>query len=123
MILGLRTAKYHAPPERWAEAKEFYTRVTGSPPYFDESFYVGFQVGGFELGLVPDGPAGAGGSVPYWGVDDIAAEYARLQGLGATAVEPPTDVGEGIVVAVLIDPFGNQLGLIQNPYFDAAAVR
>jgi len=32
-------------------------------------------------------------------------------------------VGEGIKVAELNDPFGNVLGLIENPLFDPAAVR
>jgi len=55
-------------------------------------------------------------------VDDIEAEVARIVGLGATEIEAIQDVGEGIKVAELKDPFGNVLGLIQNPLFDKAAV-
>ena len=33
------------------------------------------------------------------------------------------DVGEGIKVATVADPFGNHLGLIENPHFDPNAVK
>ena len=64
-------------------------------PYFDEPFYVGFSVGGFELGLIPDGTPSPDGSQAYWGVPDAAAELERLVGLGATVHEPVRDVGGG----------------------------
>jgi hypothetical protein len=32
-------------------------------------------------------------------------------------------VGEGIKVAELADPYGNVLGLIENPHFDPSKVR
>lgn len=121
MIKGLRTAIYHVGDLK--AAKEFYRNVAGVDPYFDQPFYVGFEIGGFELGLVPDGTAGEGGSVPYWGVDDIAAEVRRVQALGAKIREDVNDVGGGIKVAVVADPFGNSFGLIENPNFDAAKVR
>ena len=83
-------------------------------PYFDQPFYVGYEVGGFELGLIPDAKPGEGGSVAYWGVPDAAAELRRLI-LGATVREPVQDVGEGIKVAAVADPFGNSFGVIENP--------
>ena len=54
MFQGLRTALYPAPD--FARAKAWYMQALGTAPYFDEPFYVGFSVGGFELGLVPDVP-------------------------------------------------------------------
>jgi catechol 2,3-dioxygenase-like lactoylglutathione lyase family enzyme len=54
-LLGLRTAIY--PVEDLAEGKAWYAKVLGQEPYFDQPFYVGFDVGGYELGLVP-APAG-----------------------------------------------------------------
>ena len=122
MFLGLRTAGYHVPPDRLAEAKDWYAKVVGKPPYFDEPFCVGFSVGGFELGLTPDGRVGPGGAVAYWGTADVAAEVARLEGLGATVVEAAQDVGEGIKVAVVADPFGNHVGVIENPHFNPRAI-
>lgn len=92
-------------------------------PYFDEPFYVGFSVGGFELGLLPDALPGVTGAQALWGVADIEATYARLLSLGAMALEPVTEVGGGIKVAAVQDPFGNRLGIIQNPHFDATLVR
>src|SRR5471032_2142047 len=116
MIKGLRTAIY--PVSDLAKGKDWYARVFDTAPYFDQPFYVGFAVGGFELGLVPDGQAGVHGSKVYWGVDDIAADVARIVALGATIHADVQDVGEGIKVAELADPFGNVLGLIENPTFD-----
>jgi predicted enzyme related to lactoylglutathione lyase len=121
MILGLRTAIYPAPD--LAAAKRWYAEVLGITPYFDEPFYVGFSVGGFELGLVPNATPGVDGPQPLWGVADIASAHARLIQLGATSLDPIADVGGGIKVSAVIDPFGNRLGIIENPHFDAAAVR
>jgi predicted enzyme related to lactoylglutathione lyase len=121
MIKGLRTAIY--PANDLPAAKAWYARVFGTEPYFDQPFYVGFAVAGFELGIVPDGQPGTAGTKVYWGVDDIDAETARVLELGASTHSPIQDVGDGIRVVELADPFGNVLGLIQNPHFDAGAVR
>lgn len=123
LFRGLRTAAYPAPD--LARAKAWYSRALGVAPYFDQPFYVGFNVGGFELGLVPDAPRSSppGGVVALWGVDDVAAACTRLVALGATRHEEPQDVGGGITCASVLDPFGNILGLICNPHFDPRAVR
>ncbi len=121
MILGLRTAIYPAPD--LAQAKAWYWKVFETTPYFDEPFYVGYTIGGFELGLIPDGVPGSAGAKALWGVQDIAKEITRLAGVGITTVGPVTDVGGGILVADLTDPFGNIIGLIENPHFSTAKVR
>ncbi len=121
MIQGLRTVVDPAPD--LDAGKAWYAGVLGVDPYFDEPFYVGFAVGGFELGLVPDGSPGAVGSVAYWGVPDVASALARLEGLGASVHQPATDVGGGIKVASVLDPFGNVFAVIENPHFDREAVR
>src|SRR5437667_8672649 len=111
-FLGLRTVVYQV--SDLARARAWYVQALGIAPYFDTPFYVGFNVGGFELGLHPMGeqsPSGAGGAVPYWGVERMADAWPRLLSLGATRVDEPQDVGEGIVVATARDPFGNLLGL------------
>ena len=121
MLLGLRTAIYRTPDLE--AGKRWYTKVLGFAPYFDQPFYVGFNVGGYELGLLPDAATSTVGV--YWGVNDIMAAYARLLELGAeprTAVE---DVGqdEGNVIRTgdVLDPWGNVLGLIENPHFKLPA--
>ena len=115
MILGLRSVIY--PCTDLAKAKEFYSQVLGHPPYFDEVFYVGFNVAGFELGLIPDGEAGTAGGQALWGVANADDALARLLSLGAQALEAVTDVGGGIRVAAVLDPFGNRFGIIENPHF------
>jgi predicted enzyme related to lactoylglutathione lyase len=121
MIQGLRTVIYPAPD--LAKGKAWYSQVLGHAPYFDEPFYVGFSVGGFELGLIPDGVPSADGALAYWGVSDIAAEVQRLTQLGGTVHEPVKDVGGGIKVAAVKDPFGNLFGIIENPHFNPKDVR
>ena len=120
MILGLRTVVY--PVTNMADATAWYQRVLERDPYFNEPYYVGFEVGGFELGLVPDGVPGAAGATAYWGTADIVAEVQRLRELGALAESAVTEVGGGISVATLKDPYGNLFGVIHNPHFDAAKV-
>jgi predicted enzyme related to lactoylglutathione lyase len=121
MILGLRTVIYPAPD--LARGKEWYTQVLGKGPYFDQPFYVGFEVGGFELGLIPDGESGTQGSIAYWGVPDAATALARLQELGAELRDDVMDVGEEIKTATVLDPFGNVFGVIENPHFDRNKVQ
>ena len=119
MFLGLRTVIYHAPD--LAKAKAWYAAALGVAPYFDEPFYVGFNVGGYELGLNPDASAVNVGNnaVAYWGVEHIEGAYARLLERGAEARDPVAEVGGDIKVATVADPFGNVIGLIQNPHFKA----
>ena len=118
MFLGLRTVIYAV--NDLAKASAWYTSLVGHPPYYDQPFYVGFNVGGYELGLLPD--ADFEGSATYWGTADIDAEYARAISVGAKAHSPITDVGEGIKVGTVLDPFGNVVGLIENPHFMASRV-
>ena len=118
-FLGLRSGIYHVADLQ--SAKAWYSQVLETQPYFDEPFYVGFDVGGYELGLNPDTSTirpGAGGTMLYWGVENADSALARLLELGAEQVEPVTDVGGGIRHAVVKDPFGNLLGVIENPHFE-----
>jgi predicted enzyme related to lactoylglutathione lyase len=117
MFLGLRTVIYHVPDI--ARAKAWYAAAFGVAPYFDEPFYVGFDIGGYELGLHPDlaGVQMGNNAVAYWGVDDIAAAHAALVEKGAAPADAIADVGSDIKVATLADPFGNVIGIIENPHF------
>ena len=118
MLLGLRTVIYKTPD--LARAKAWYRDLFDVTPYFDEPFYVGFNVGGFELGLDPDTKGqspGPGGSVAYWGVEKLNELMQRLAVRGVEVHSPVQDVGDGILVATIRDPFGNVIGLIENPHF------
>ena len=117
-ILGLATVIY--PVSDLDRAKGWYAGAFGKQPYFDQPFYVGFSVGGFELGLDPNGTGvGQGGVVAYWRVDQIAPAVEQFVKSGATVVAAIQDVGDGIKVATVADPFGNPIGLIENPHFAA----
>jgi predicted enzyme related to lactoylglutathione lyase len=116
-MLGLRTVIYHVPD--LGQAKAWYSAAFGVLPYFDEPYYVGFNIGGFELGLDPDMSGIAVGTnvVAYWGVADAAQAYQDLIHKGARAHSPVQEVGGGIRVAAVSDPFGNVIGIIENPHF------
>lgn len=116
MFQGLRTVIYTT--DDLSAAKEWYTKVLGFPPYFDEPFYVGFNVGGYELALDPHAvPVREGSTLVYWGVDDIDAAFEQLLTHGAQERTSPEHVGGEIWVATVQDPFGNVLGIIENPDF------
>lgn len=115
---GLRTVIYKV--SDLERAKSWYAEAFGIEPYFDEPFYVGFNVGGYELGLLPSEMPSESKTVnvsAYWGVEDIESEFARLVKLGAMEIEKPTNVGGPIMVASVKDPWGNAVGLIYNPAF------
>jgi predicted enzyme related to lactoylglutathione lyase len=123
MLQGLRSQIYQV--SDLDAAKVWYTRLLGKPPYFDEPFYVGFNVGGYELGLQPSNKPDAGQAweaVTYWGVPDAEAAYAHLLASGASAYQPVQDVGGGIKLGAVWDPVGGILGVIENPHFLAAPV-
>jgi predicted enzyme related to lactoylglutathione lyase len=111
-LLGLRTIVYPAPD--LDAAKAFFTDLVGQPPYFDQPFYVGYAVGGHELGLDPEADV-ATGPVTYWSVPDLDAALAQLTGLGATEHDPVRDVGEGIRLASVHGPGGVIVGVIETP--------
>jgi len=117
-LQGPRTVVYSVPD--LARAKDWYTEALGVKPYFDEAYYVGFNVGGYELGLNPKGtvaqPVGSGVRV-FWGVDNIDEELNRLLRIGAKPHKPVEDIGADIKVASVLDPYGNLIGLIYNPHF------
>ena len=119
-FLGLRTVIYRVPDLQ--RAKDWYAQVLGFQPYFDQPFYVGFNVGGYELGLIPNAenslPGSNTGSVtPYWGVHDVQKAFDHLIAAGASAHENPQNVGGDIIVATALDPWGNPFGIIYNPEF------
>ncbi|MFG2698916.1 VOC family protein [Kitasatospora sp. NPDC048407] len=114
MFLGLRTVIYPAPD--LAAAKAWWTSVLGVEPYFDEPFYVGFNVGGYELSLDPNGDPAAG-PVTYWGVRDVDVALKSVVAAGATVRSAVQEVGGGIRVATVVEPTGAVVGLIENPQF------
>jgi hypothetical protein len=115
-LLGLRTVIYPSPDLGGARA--WWTTFLGTGPYFDEPFYVGFEVGGYELGLLPDGNP-SDGALAYWGVDDVASAFETALAQGATVHAPVAEVGGGIVTGSVTNPLGAIVGFIFNPHFRA----
>ena len=113
---GLRTVIH--PVDDLVGAKQWWTELLGFGPYFDEPFYVGFNVGGYELGLLPDATP-ADGALVYWGVDDVEAAVADAVALGASVHVAPSEVGDGIITATVKSPHGFVVGFIRNPNFRA----
>ena len=117
-FLGLRTVIYAAPD--LTDTKTWYTKILGIEPYFEEPFYVGFSVGGYELGLDPHATPTDGSTQIYWGVPDIEKAWEHLISHGAVLHSGIEEVGGDIKVASVKDPFGNVLGIIENPHFRAS---
>lgn len=116
--LGLRTTIYKVSDLN--AAKQWYTKAFETAPYFDEPFYVGFDIAGYELGLQPEEGETSVKSdhvITYWGVEEIRSAFENLLELGATEHEAPVNVGGEIVVASVFDPWKNVIGLIYNPEF------
>lgn len=106
------------------QAKAWHQGIFGVDPYFDEPFYAGFNIEGYELGLDPatsSTPPGPGGAVAYWCVEDIELGVGRFTATGVEVRAPVQDVDGGVKVVKLADPDGNLLGLIENPAFKLPA--
>jgi predicted enzyme related to lactoylglutathione lyase len=110
---GIKTVLH--PVADLARAKGVYAALLGMEPQTDSRYYVGFDVAGQHIGLVPGGgPQGMTSPVTYWHVPDIAASLTAVTAAGATVAEPVRDVGHGRLVATFTDTEGNTLGLIQD---------
>lgn len=115
-MLGLRTVCYTV--DNMEEARRWYEQAFGTAPYFVESFYTGFDIGGYELGLMPrESTDNGNNTITYWGVDHIQETFQHLLASGARVHEEPHSVGGPLMVASVLDPWNNVVGLIYNPTF------
>ncbi|MEO5910544.1 MAG: glyoxalase superfamily protein [Pelobium sp.] len=117
MFKAIRTVIYKV--NDLEKAKEFYSSILGFPPYFDEPFYVGFNVNDFELGLDPDKEGVVYGNIPvaYWQVENIEKAKSNILEKGGFLHQEVQEVGVDIKVAELKDPFGNVIGIIEDKSF------
>jgi len=130
MLRGMATVNYWVADVE--AAKAWYSQVLEVEPYFERpgnglpAAYIEFRIGDnqAELGLIdakyrpPTDVQGPGGIVLYWAVDDVKAAFERLLELGATEHLPVTNQGDsGFVTASVVDPFGNVLGVMENPHY------
>jgi predicted enzyme related to lactoylglutathione lyase len=111
---GIKTVLH--PVTDVAAAKAVYTALLGTEPQADAPYYVGYDVAGQHIGLVPNGAQqGMTGPVTYWHVSDIEAKLAEVTAAGAKVKDEPKDVGNGRLVATFTDADGNVLGVLQDP--------
>jgi len=112
-IQGFQTLLH--PVSDLTAAKAVYTALLGVAPQADAPYYVGYDVAGQHIGLVPSADVKAAGSpVSYWHVSDLDAKLAEVVAAGASVKEPAHEVGPGRRVATFTDPDGNVLGLLQD---------
>ena len=121
-VRGLYTAIYRVPDV--GRAKAWYTAAFGVTPYFDEPFYVGFNIAGHELGLdpAPGGDNGPGGVTAYWGVPDLDAAVRHFTQVGGTLAAVAGFGAAAILLPVLVALFGPRdaipilavVGLVSN---------
>lgn len=109
-IQGIKTVLH--PVKDLAKAKSVYTALLGVEPQTDGDHYVGYDVAGQHIGLVPD--PGMTSPVAYCHVTDIEAKLVEVTAAGAAVQKPASDVGGGRLVATFTDLDGNVLGLIQG---------
>ena len=107
---GIKTVLH--PVSDVAKAKPVYTALLGVEPQNDAPYYVGYELAGQHIGLVPG--QGETSPVTYWHVSDIEAKLAEVTAAGATVKDAAHDVGGGRLVATFTDPDGNVLGLLQD---------
>ncbi|MGH2614599.1 MAG: VOC family protein [Thermomicrobiales bacterium] len=114
MSSGLRTVLI--PVKNLAQAKTLYGSLLGVEPIMDESYYVQFSLGNLDVGLDPNGHSkGMEGPVGYWDVADIQKSLQGLLDAGAEVQQEVKDVGGGKLIASVIDPDENIVGLVQSP--------
>jgi predicted enzyme related to lactoylglutathione lyase len=129
MLRGLATISFWADDLKAARA--WYSELLGIAPYFERPdaenpAYIEFRLGDYqhELGIIdskyapPGAAAGPGGVIAYWHVDDVAVTLDKLTAMGAKEYEPLTHRGDaGWITASVVDPFGNILGIMNNPHY------
>jgi predicted enzyme related to lactoylglutathione lyase len=96
-------------------AKAVFTALLGAEPATDQPYYVGWNIGGRDIGLDPNGHnRGMTGPVVYWIVDNIDAAVADLTAAGAEISEAIHEVGGGKRIATVLDRDANPIGVMQN---------
>ena len=110
---GMKTVIY--PVKDIGQAKKLFGMLLGSEPTVDGPYYVGFKIGGQDIGLLPNGHAqGMNAPLGYFHVDDIKKTLEALVKEGAQIQQQVKDVGAGRLVASVKDADGNSIGLLQN---------
>jgi hypothetical protein len=106
-LVGLKAIVYPVPPG----GAEWYAQFLGEPARNPVLGETAFTVGDVMLAL--ESQAAPGATLPVWEVAGIDAVFTRLLALGAEPVTGIQEIGDARV-AVLRDPFGNLIGLMEG---------
>ena len=113
-LRGLRTVIH--PSIDLAADKESWTDLLGQQPHFNQPFYMGFNVGGYDFALLP-GAEPSDGALVYWGVEDVAPAVEAPIERGSVEHTPIADVGDDTCYCYVLTPAGTILRLTYNPNF------
>lgn len=117
--MGLRAAVYKV--RNLDRAKTWFVQSLRQELYFDEPYYVGFNVGGYKLGFDPDDTTGRPEQeTVYWGMRDIEEALRQLIATGAEMSEDIRDVISRIQLVPICEPQRNLLGTIEHPLLSAS---
>jgi methyltransferase (TIGR00027 family) len=95
------------------KAKQWYIGILKAPPVFETPVAVIFTIGECSLSLVKsDQPCTEtiSGMNIYWSVDNIESSYEDLLAAGAQPFTPIRSI-LNIKTAIVMDPFGNRIGI------------
>jgi predicted enzyme related to lactoylglutathione lyase len=104
------------PTSDLAKSKAFFSELLGTEPYADSPYYTGFKAGEMEVGLTPAMPQqSTTAPIVYVDVADINVALAAIVAKGGEKVQDPTDVANGLLIAIVKNPDGSAIGLRQLP--------
>ncbi|MEO7201264.1 MAG: VOC family protein [Candidatus Tumulicola sp.] len=99
-----------------AKSKGFFSELLGTEPYADSPYYTGFRTGEMEIGLTPAMPQqSTTAPIVYVDVADINSALAGIIAKGGEKVQDPTDVANGLLIAIVKNCDGSAIGLRQQP--------
>ena len=106
------------------DAASWYAAIFETEVRHENPQFAFIRTPGVLLGFHPvdEKNEGGRGVTVYWEVDDLTATIAELEGRGARLYRGPGPTNFGAHVAMLLDPFGNTIGLNQSSAESRAAI-
>jgi predicted enzyme related to lactoylglutathione lyase len=97
-------------------ATRFYVDVFGADVEFESPWWSEIRVAGVSIGLHGGATGERHDSGLGFVVDDLDAACSAVEHAGGAVVSPPKErEGEGVTLATVADPEGNEVSLSQGP--------
>ncbi|MDH1622137.1 hypothetical protein N5F07_13270 [Pseudomonas chengduensis] len=96
-------------------AAKWYADLVGVEVKYENEMYAYIETGDIKIGFHPEDRkscSGIAGQTTYWRVDSLGVSIDILAGKGAKLYRGPVKTSLNEHACILIDPFGNTLGLI-----------